>query len=98
MPLPINKTDYIQALRAGGLSAELALVHADALEAGLDVAIVLPADLALLKAEILARMDERFAEMRVWVARQLEEKLRPIYAMLGFLACGQVLILFKLFA
>jgi hypothetical protein len=63
MPLQFDKPAYLKVLREAGVPADLAEAHAEAIESGLTQPIVLPADLAVLKAEMLARMDELKAEM-----------------------------------
>ncbi|HZX27155.1 MAG TPA: hypothetical protein VFF16_08810 [Telluria sp.] len=93
MPLQFNKAEYIDILQRGGVAPDLALVHADAVEAGLQQHVVLPADLALLKAEIFARMDERFKEQE-W---RFDAKLRPIYVMLVLSLILHAITLTKLF-
>ena len=97
MPLQFNKAEYIDILQRGGVAPDLALVYADAIEAGLQQHVVMPADMALLKAEICARMDERFREQERRFDAKLEAKLRPIYVMLVLSLILHAITLTKLF-
>jgi hypothetical protein len=73
MPLQFDKLAYLKVLREAGVTPDLAEAHAEAIESGLAQPVVLPADLALLKAEILARIDEI-------IAARLDERLKEFKA------------------
>lgn len=94
MPLQFDKPAYLKVLREAGVPPDLAEAHAEAIESGLAQPIVLPADLALMKAdmlarmdelkvEILARVDEMFQEFEIRIMAKVDAKLtarlRPVY-------------------
>jgi hypothetical protein len=80
MPLQFDKSAYLKVLREAGVAPELAGAHAEAIESGLTQPIVLPADLALLKPEILARMDERLKEFKAEILARMDERLKEFKA------------------
>lgn len=73
MPLQFDKPAYLKVLSEAGVAPDLAEAHAEAIESGLAQPVVLPVDLALLKAEILARMDEI-------IAARLDQRLKEFKA------------------
>ena len=80
MPLHFDKSAYLKVLRDAGVPPDLAEAHADAIETGLAQPIVLPSDLAVLKADMLARMDElkaalvtRMDELKAELVTRMDE-------------------------
>ena len=90
MPLQFDKSAYLKVLRDAGVPPDLAEAHADAIETGLAQPIVLPSDLAVLKADMLARMDElkaalvtRMDELNAELVARMDEKFSGVDAKFG---------------
>ena len=57
MPIQFDTLEYAKTLQAAGIPQDQAEAHAQALTTALSGAVVVPSEMVLLKADLLARMD-----------------------------------------
>ncbi|MGB9990577.1 hypothetical protein [Pseudoduganella rhizocola] len=73
MPIPFDTTRYTSRLSAAGVPQEQAEAHASALAEVLnETPVALDADLALLKADMLARVQEMLDALEQRIQAQLD--------------------------
>jgi hypothetical protein len=73
MPIPFDSTRYSNKLSAAGVPHEQAEAHASALaEVFAETPVAMDADLALLKADILARVQEMLDALERRINKRLE--------------------------
>jgi transcription termination factor NusB len=82
MPIPFDTTRYSSRLSAAGVPQEQAEAHASALAEVLnETPVALDADLALLKADILARVQEMLDALERRMQMQLDKINRRLDVM-----------------
>jgi hypothetical protein len=83
MPMRFDPELYIRTLQEGGVPPQQAIAHAQALSDVLDTnPVATQADLVILKAEILAQVQQMFDEFELrikeWVRDELGARLAPL--------------------
>lgn len=108
MPIKFDTLEYARRLAEAGIPADQADAHAQALSDALATASVTPAELVLVRSELLARMDMLKSEVYARIdllkveidARfeRLEAGLRSLRWLFGLSLALQVVVLAKLFS
>jgi len=98
MPIPFNIVRYTRRLSAAGIPQEQAEAHASALAEVLnETPVALDADMTLLKADILARVQEMLNALEQRIDRRLAF-LQSVIVAAAAASAMQLIVMFVLLA